>query len=382
MPGAEPLTMRNIAAHSSIARAISNSPKVHMTRELESKRRTESLCIFSALLLGFMHFMRNFLISIGVLLAGTFELPAPPLPPVSEPVSVPALLSYQGLVKVGDVPFTGIGQFKFAIINTSGTTNFWSNSPFSGAKPISAVSLPVTNGLFTVQLGDTNLGMIALSPNIFTNGSLALRIWFDDGINGSSQLSPDQRLTSSGYAMLAGSVADRGVSGESIASSSITSDKLAPSDAFEVDAVGNIFAKRVFDKWGTNTPVSVDLSIPGYTNSSSGLLLNPIDWAVPYEKTRENGTDQIATGASHFRRLQFSRTAFAERMEWRKWYLDVLNDRPSAKTDVVVKLLDNTATVLRTVTLDNAFPVRWSLTSEGGAFTEEITLTYEAITIQ
>ena len=35
-----------------------------------------------------------------------------------------------------------------------------------------------------------------------------LRVWFDDGVNGSQLLTPDQRIAAVGYAMMAGNVQD------------------------------------------------------------------------------------------------------------------------------------------------------------------------------
>ena len=40
---------------------------------------------------------------------------------------VPQLIHYQGRVNAGGAPFQGAGQFKFAPVNSNGTTVFWSN---------------------------------------------------------------------------------------------------------------------------------------------------------------------------------------------------------------------------------------------------------------
>src|SRR6185295_3788893 len=61
---------------------------------------------------------------------------------------VPQLISYQGRVAVNGTNFNGTGQFKFALVNATGTTTFWSNG-------INTVSLAVSNGLYSVLLGDT-----------------------------------------------------------------------------------------------------------------------------------------------------------------------------------------------------------------------------------
>ena len=57
---------------------------------------------------------------------------------------VPQLLNYQGRVRVSGADFTGTGQFKFAMVSSSGATTFWSNDGTStaGSQPAAAVSLP------------------------------------------------------------------------------------------------------------------------------------------------------------------------------------------------------------------------------------------------
>ena len=43
------------------------------------------------------------------------------------PAQVPQLLNCQGRVTVGGTNFDGTGLFKFALINTTGSSNYWSN---------------------------------------------------------------------------------------------------------------------------------------------------------------------------------------------------------------------------------------------------------------
>src|SRR5262245_29732585 len=60
---------------------------------------------------------------------------------------------------------------------------FWShdNTSSAGSQPASAVSLPVSNGLFTARLGDVSLGnMTSLPANLFQRPDLRLRVWFND----------------------------------------------------------------------------------------------------------------------------------------------------------------------------------------------------------
>ncbi|MDB6111915.1 MAG: hypothetical protein JWR69_3665, partial [Pedosphaera sp.] len=87
---------------------------------------------------------------------------------------------------------------------------YWSNdgSSSNGSEPSAAVSVSVTNGLFTAVLGNTTVAnMMALSAAVFAQTNLQLRIWFNDGAHGSAALSPPQNLTATPYAIQALSVA-------------------------------------------------------------------------------------------------------------------------------------------------------------------------------
>jgi hypothetical protein len=118
---------------------------------------------------------------------------------------VPQLLNYQGRVTVGGNNFDGTGQFKFALVNAVGSTNYWSNDGMGTGQPVTAVPLTVTKGLYSVLLGDTSLaGMgVAVSPVVFANPDVRLRVWFNDGASGFQQLVPDQRVAAVGYALMA-----------------------------------------------------------------------------------------------------------------------------------------------------------------------------------
>lgn len=143
---------------------------------------------------------------------------------------VPGLLNYQGKVSIGTTPFTGTGQFKFALVNATGTATFWSNdgSSTEGAAPTAAVSLPVVNGLYFVQLGDTTLAnMVTLPHAVFQNADVRLRVWFNDGAHGFEQITPDQRIAAVGYAMMAGAVQDGAITSSMIAAGAVGSDQLA-----------------------------------------------------------------------------------------------------------------------------------------------------------
>ena len=40
---------------------------------------------------------------------------------------VPQLINYQGRVTVNGTNFSGAAQFKFALVNAAGSSNYWSN---------------------------------------------------------------------------------------------------------------------------------------------------------------------------------------------------------------------------------------------------------------
>jgi hypothetical protein len=139
----------------------------------------------------------------------------------SLPAQVPSLISYQGKLTAGGASFSGVGQFKFALVSGSGGSTLWSNdgSSSGGAEPSQAVAVAVAQGLFSIFLGDTSLSnMSPVSWSVFTNGDARLRIWFNDGTNGFARLSPDQRLGAVAYAMMAANLPD----------GALTSNKLAP----------------------------------------------------------------------------------------------------------------------------------------------------------
>jgi hypothetical protein len=102
-----------------------------------------------------------------------------------------------GYVKVGSAPFSGSGQFKFAILNTSGTTTLWTGdgTAMNGSEPLAPVAIPVDGGVYTALIGDPNLGMVPVDSSLFASHEmLKLRTWFSDGTHGFELLQPDREL--------------------------------------------------------------------------------------------------------------------------------------------------------------------------------------------
>ena len=177
--------------------------------------------------------------------------------PVAVHAQVPVMLNHQGLVTAGGTNFTGTGQFQFALV--SGTTTYWSN----GA-PI--VSLPVNQGLYSVQLGDTGVvNMAALPATVFTNSDVRLRIAF--AVSGNPQpLTPDQRIVAVGYALMAQNVAD----------GAITSSKLASSITnVTVIAGAGLSGGGLTSLGGTNT-LTLDLTHTNYWTAPQTITGNLI----------------------------------------------------------------------------------------------------------
>lgn len=98
--------------------------------------------------------------------------------------TVPTAVLYQGYVTVGDTPYDSTGYFKFAIVNATGSTTYWSND--GSSPPMQSVPLQVRHGYFTVMLGDTSLpGMTQpLSPVVFSGPGRYLRVWFATSSSG------------------------------------------------------------------------------------------------------------------------------------------------------------------------------------------------------
>lgn len=116
---------------------------------------------------------------------------------------VPTQMNHQGAVSVDGNRFHGLGQFKFAIVNSSGI-NLWTFDVPDDHMDLLTVGMPtgtprettVENGVYSVLLGS---GMPPIKPSIFTVANARLRIWFKDGVNGFQQLE-DLPLTTTPYA--------------------------------------------------------------------------------------------------------------------------------------------------------------------------------------
>jgi len=112
-----------------------------------------------------------------------------------------------------------------AIPSTSYVT-YWSQdgSSSNGSQPIGLVEIPVTKGLYSIDLGDTGvLGMNSLPDSAIKAGA-KLRVWFNDGTRGFQQLSPDVSL---GMAAISRAVEAQANASDAKQSAIATSNNLA-----------------------------------------------------------------------------------------------------------------------------------------------------------
>jgi hypothetical protein len=117
------------------------------------------------------------------------------------------VVAYQGEVRVDGESYTGTGYFKFAIVGEPVCSTYWSNDGSSAycLEPLAAVPSEVSEGLFSVLLGDTDLdGMTeALTADAFSEPDRSRRVWFSASGGGGTYdvLTPDTRIASVPYAL-------------------------------------------------------------------------------------------------------------------------------------------------------------------------------------
>ena len=219
---------------------------------------------------------------------------ADPVQDVQLTASTPAMINYQGVVKVNGVLYNGNGDFKFAIVNNSGGngTNYWANDGTPSGEPSMSVSLTVNNGLFSLLLGDTSLAGMSQSigGTVFENDPTYLRVWFSQsGAPGSFEaLEPNQRIASVGYAlhtlqseMVDGLHASTSPSANNLialdSSAYLRVPRVLDSDntSYYLDPADSTYVNNM---WATNYSVNTHEANTGYTVSNS--LSNHIDYGL------------------------------------------------------------------------------------------------------
>ncbi len=142
----------------------------------------------------------------------------------------PGVVTYQGRITNNGANFTGTGQFRFVIYRPGPLASLWSHDSSSAGAgiPVTAVNLPVNNGLFSVGLGDTAVpGMVTPIPAaIFANAGLRVRIWFSDGVIVPGVIA-DHAITAVGYALFAQTVPDGSITSAKLSTGAVGSAQLA-----------------------------------------------------------------------------------------------------------------------------------------------------------
>jgi len=161
---------------------------------------------------------------------------------------------------------------------------YWSNDGTSvnGSEPATNVIVAVTNGLFTVVLGDTNLNMAAIPVSVFNQPNLQLQIWFNDGTHGFAALTPPQPLTPTPYAVYA-TTADNAIS---VSAANIVGTIPAthlPASVITNDASGVNITGSFSGNGGGLTNINAD-QLTGFsfaTPPASGAPILNMVWIVP-----------------------------------------------------------------------------------------------------
>ncbi len=147
---------------------------------------------------------------------------------------------------------------------------YWSNDGTSvdGSEPTDAVNVNVTDGVFTVIIGDDTLAnMQPMDPAVFETSDLQLRVWFNDATHGFTPMDPATLIGSVPYASFAlkaksitGSVAPENLADNSINSIKVEDGSITAAD---LDPAG---FNTTFWKIGGNAGTESGLHFLGTTD--------------------------------------------------------------------------------------------------------------------
>ena len=196
---------------------------------------------------------------------------------------VPLLLNYQGRILAGSAQFDGTGQFKFALVDATGASVYWLNSPDANGdrEPDAAIQAPVSRGLHSILIGDTRIANMApLTGDIFARNALYLRVWFSDGTSAFERLTPDQQLAAVSFAIRAetaesaNAVQAAGVVGTLSAAQvpSLDASKIT-SGTFSALRIPLLDAAKISSGTldGARLPANVALKVPDLQNATAAL---------------------------------------------------------------------------------------------------------------
>jgi hypothetical protein len=157
-------------------------------------------------------------------------------------------------------------------------TTYWSNdgTGVAGGEPTASIGVGVTNGLFTIGLGDTTIpNMTAISASLFSQPNLQLQIWFSDGVKGFAVLSPLQNLTTAPYAAFANNA------------NAVANSALPTNAVFSGPVTATSFTGSGTNLTSLNASSLVSGTVP--LNCLSGITSNQIDPATWQLATNLNG---------------------------------------------------------------------------------------------
>ncbi|MCC7376130.1 MAG: collagen-like protein [Verrucomicrobiales bacterium] len=121
----------------------------------------------------------------------------------SSPLLAASPIINEGEIRLPGSPFTGLSFFKCAIYNEAGTT-LWSNdgTSSSGEEPLGAVAIPIQNGNFSFEIGDSKVeGMQPLPSSVFKTEPLFLRTWWSSTREGPFQRIQEARFGAAPWAI-------------------------------------------------------------------------------------------------------------------------------------------------------------------------------------
>ena len=110
---------------------------------------------------------------------------------------------HSGHIAIDGTPFWGTGQFKFAIVDSSGNS-LWTQDGSTTATPTGYVSLEVKNGFYSLHLGDESIaGMKALPASALVSVQKAfLQVWFSKDGSSFQRIGVDLALGASPFALV------------------------------------------------------------------------------------------------------------------------------------------------------------------------------------
>ena len=122
-----------------------------------------------------------------------------------------ATLPHQGRVLISGSAFEGTGLFRFALVNEQDEL-VWNHLGGVGV-PDNYVELQVEDGFYRIRLGDPTVSGMAALPDdlLLLHPKLSLRIWFNDGVNGTHQLGSDQPLPVAASAVVSDHTRNQGM---------------------------------------------------------------------------------------------------------------------------------------------------------------------------